>query len=88
MHLTQGDYQVFVAAHWKSREYDYDLTFYGKEKVNFKRIYTTKFPNSISEALTKLNLENGKRSALGHCNQFVLYHKESNLVLVTADNTS
>jgi hypothetical protein len=33
-------------------------------------------------------LETGKRSALGHCNQFVQHHKESNLVLVTADNTS
>jgi len=30
VNLTEGDYEVFVAGHWKSREYDYDLTFFGQ----------------------------------------------------------
>ncbi len=30
VNLVAGDYEVFVAAHWKSREYDYDLTFFGQ----------------------------------------------------------
>jgi hypothetical protein len=64
------------------------LTFFGQEKVHFKRHHTNTIPNKITEALTKLNLESGKRSSLGHCNQFIQHHKESNLVLVTADNTS
>lgn len=38
--------------------------------------------------MTKINLESGKRSSLGHCNQYIQHHKESNLVLITADNTS
>jgi hypothetical protein len=38
--------------------------------------------------LTRLNLETGKRSALGNCDQYIQHHKETNLVLVTADNTS
>ncbi len=88
VNLPAGDYEVFVAGHWKSREYDFDLTFFGQERVDFKRQYTSRWPNKITEALTKLNLETGKRSALGHCNQFIQHHKESNLVLVTADNTS
>lgn len=88
VNLTEGEYEVFVAGHWKSREYDYDLTFFGQEKVQFKRIYNSSFPNKIAEAFTKINLESGKRSSLGHCNQFIQHHKESNLILVTADNTS
>lgn len=86
--LVAGEYEVFVAGHWKSREYDFDLTFLGQDKIVFKRIYNSSFPNKIAEALTKLNLETGKRSALGHCNQYAQHHKESNLVLITADNTS
>lgn len=88
LNLTAGDYQVFVAGHWKSREYDFYLTFVGQEKVQFKRVYISGFPNKITEALTKINLDTGKRSALGYCNQYIQHHKESNLVLVTADNTS
>jgi hypothetical protein len=79
---------VFVAGHWKSRDYDFDLTFFGQDKISFKRVYNNTFPNKIAEALTKLNLETGKRSALGHVNQYIQHHRETNLVLVTADNTS
>ena len=88
VNLVAGEYEVFVAGHWKSKEYDFNLTFFGQEKITFKRVYNNGFPNKIAEALTKINLESGKRSALGHCNQFVQHHKESNLILVTADNTS
>jgi hypothetical protein len=88
VNLLAGEYEIFVAGHWKSREYDFDLTFFGQERVNFKRVYNNNFPNRITQALTKINLESGKRSALGHCNQFIQHHKESNLILVTADNTS
>ncbi len=38
--------------------------------------------------MTRLNLETGKRSSLGHVNQFIQHHKESNLVLITAENVS
>lgn len=54
--LSEGEYEVFVAGHWKSREYDYDLTFFGDEKIQFKRTYNSSFPNKIADALTKLNL--------------------------------
>lgn len=64
------------------------MTFFGQEKVDFKRLYNNTDPNRIIHSLTKLNLLTGKRSALGHCNQFIQHHKESNLILVTADNTS
>lgn len=30
VNLTAGEYEVFVAGHWKAKEYDYDLTFFGK----------------------------------------------------------
>lgn len=88
VNLTEGEYEVFVAGHWKAKEYDYDLTFFGKEKVSFKREYTSKFPNKIAEALTKLNVATGKSSSLGNVLQFVQHHKESNLVLITVDNST
>ena len=88
VNLTEGEYEVFVAGHWKAKEYDYDLTFFGKEKVYFKREYTSKFPNKISEALTKLNVATGKSSSIGNAVQYSQYHKESNLILITVDNSS
>lgn len=30
VNLLAGEYEVFVAGHWKSREYDFDLTFFGQ----------------------------------------------------------
>jgi hypothetical protein len=86
VNLTEGEYEVFVAGHWKGKEYDYNLTFFGQQKVTFKREYTSKFPNKISEALTKLNIGTGKSSSLGNVFQFVQHHKESNLILITVDN--
>ncbi len=71
VNLTEGEYEVFVAGHWKAKEYDYDLTFLGKEKVSFKREYTSKFPNKIAEALTKLNVSTGKSSSIGSALQFI-----------------
>lgn len=56
LNLPGGDYEVFIAGHWKSREYDYDLTFFGEEKIQFRRVYNSSFPNKIAESLTKLNL--------------------------------
>jgi len=51
------------------------LTFFGKEKVSFKREYTSKFPNKIAEALTKLNIVTGKYSASNNSVQYVQHHK-------------
>lgn len=75
VNLTAGEYEVFVVGHWRSKEYDYDLTFFGKEKVSFKREYTSKFPNKIAEALTKLNISTGQSSPLGGSIQFIQHHR-------------
>jgi len=56
--------------------------------VQFKREYTSKFPNKIAEALTKLNMFTGKLEVGGICSQHVQHHKETNLVLITAENES
>ena len=56
VNLVPGEYEAFVSWHWKSRDFDYYMSFYGQEKVEFKRIYTSEFPNKITESLTKLNL--------------------------------
>jgi hypothetical protein len=83
VNLAEGDYEFFVSGHWKANEYDYDLTFFGKDKVNFKKKYTSKFPNKIAEALTKLNVATGKSSSFRNVLQFVQHHKEINLVSIT-----
>lgn len=48
VNLMGGEYEVFVAGHWKSREYDFDLSFFGQELVSFKRVYNSSFPNKIA----------------------------------------
>lgn len=48
VNLVAGEYEVFVAGHWKSREYDFDLTFFGQERISFKRVYNNTFPNKIA----------------------------------------
>lgn len=88
VNLTAGEYTVFVAGHWKSREYDYDLTFFGQHSVQFRREYTSRFPNKITEALTKLNMLTGRLEVGSVCSQHVQHHKETNLVLVTVENES
>ncbi len=42
----------------------------------------------ISLGLQSYNLQYGKRSALGHVHQFISYHQQTNLVLVSVTNTS
>lgn len=34
------------------------------------------------------NLNYGKRSALGHCHQYIIYHQETNQIFITVENTS
>ena len=48
VNLVAGEYEVFVAGHWKSRDYDFDLTFFGQERILFTRVYNNTFPNKIA----------------------------------------
>lgn len=52
--------------------------------MEITKINHANFPNIIAEALTQLNLSNGKRSAKGNVDEYILYHEPSNLVLITA----
>lgn len=52
--------------------------------MEITKINHANFPNIIAEALTQLNLGNGKRSAKGNVDEYILYHEPSNLVLITA----
>lgn len=42
----------------------------------------------IKDCLEAVNLSNGKRSAKGHVDEHIMYHKDSNLVLITLTNVS
>jgi hypothetical protein len=78
-----------VAGNWRNQEYSYNLTFYGSERVDFERVYTSKLPNLISQSLESLNVTNGKRTDLNRTSvQYFYYHPESNLVILTVENTS
>lgn len=89
VNLAPGSYTVFVAGNWKHHEYSYNLTFYGSERVDFERVYTSKVPNLINQSLEALNVENGRRSDLNKTSaQYFYYHPESNLVILTVENTS
>lgn len=86
--MTPGEYQVFAFVNWTQQVYDFNLTFYGTKLLDLVKIPTIQDHNLISLGLQSYNLQNGKRSALGHVHQFVNYHEETNLVLITILNTS
>lgn len=89
MNLSPGIYTVFVSANWKHSEYAYNLTFYGSERIDFERIYNEKVPNLIGQSLESLNLQQGKRVDLNkNAAQYFLYQPDSNLIVLTVENTS
>ena len=78
-----------MAANWKHTEYSYNLTFYGSERVDFERVYTSKLPNLISQSLETLNVENGRRTDINKTSaQYLFYQHESNLIILSVENTS
>lgn len=64
------------------------MTVFGNHLVRFTKNSTQNFPNLISSLLQQVNLENGKRAAKGHVDEYLLYHEPSNLVLITDLNVS
>lgn len=40
----------------------------------------------IADSLTEVNLNEGKRSAKGNVDEYILYHEPTNLVLITANS--
>lgn len=57
--------------------------------MNFSRIYNEKDPNLIATGLEHVNVSQGKRTELSKTTaQYVSYHRESNCVLITVENTS
>ena len=53
VNLAPGSYNLYCIGQWGQDTYDYDLTFFGKQTVNFKRVYYHNFPNIIAEAFTE-----------------------------------
>jgi hypothetical protein len=51
VNLAPGNYTVFAAVNWKHEEHNFNLTFYGAERVDFSRVYNEKNPNHISASL-------------------------------------
>jgi len=89
VNLAAGTYTAFVSANWRHAEYAYNLTFYGSERVDFERVYTEKVPNLISQSLEEINVHNGKRTELNKNScQYFHYHPQSNLAILTVENTS
>lgn len=84
VNLTPGTYYLYCIGEWAQANYDYYLTVFANELVQFNKIYHSNFPNIIAEALTQENLSNGKRAAKGNVDEYILYHEPSNLVLITA----
>jgi hypothetical protein len=80
---------VFSAINWVGDDQSFNLTFYGSEKVDLSRVYTDKDPNTISQGLESWNVDNGRRSELSKtATQYFSYHRESNCILITVENTS
>lgn len=84
VNLTPGTYYLYAIGSWGEIHYDYDITLFANELVQFAKVHHFNFPNIIAEALTQECLSNGKRSAKGNVDEYILYHEPSNLVLITA----
>lgn len=78
-----------MAGSWKTGDQTFNLTFYGSEKVAFYRVYNERDPNLIGTGLGAVNVSQGKRTDLNKTTaQYLSYHRESNCVLITVENTS
>ena len=73
---------------WKGADHSFNLTFYGSEKVDFSRVHTDKEPNLIAQSLEDVNVNNGRKTDNKTSAQYFYYQRESNLLLITAENTS
>ena len=87
VNLEAGSYTVFVAINWKGADQTFNLTFYGSEKVDFSRIHTDKEPNLISQGLEAYNVNYGKKTDSKGSVQYSSYQRESNLILITLENS-
>ena len=87
MNLEAGSYTVFVAINWKGADQSFNLTFYGSERVDFSRIHTDKEPNLISQSLENYNVDNGRKTDSKGSVQYFSYQRESNLFLITLENS-
>jgi len=85
--LSPGEYTIHIIADWLDKEYDFFLTFYGCVKLDMKKVYTREFPKLLTQSLDKVSIENGQMSTRGNVNEYVLYHEDTNLIVVTAENT-
>lgn len=89
VNLTPGNYTVFSAINWVGEDHSFNLTFYGSEKIDFSRVYTDKEPSAVSQGLESYNVDNGKRTDLSKtAAQYFSYHRESNCIIITVENTS
>ncbi len=79
---------MFAFVNWNRYVYDFFLTFYGSKQVEFVKMSNLKNHNLISLGLQSENIQSGKRSALGHVHQYISYHQQTNLILITVVNTS
>ena len=80
---------MFVAISFKKEEHSFNLTAYASEKVDFCRVYTDKEPGLIGNALEQANVEHAKRNEISRTTaQYTSYHRESNCILITVENTS
>lgn len=78
-----------MAISWKQVDQSFNLSFYGSEKVDFSRVYTEKEPSQITQGLEALNLAEGKKTDPSKTSsQYFSYHKDSNCILITLENTA
>lgn len=87
--MPHGDYTVFVAVNWKNEEHNFNLSFYGSERIDFSRVYNEKNPTHIAHCLQSSNVFTGKRVETSKTStQYTSYQSDSNLILITVENTS
>ena len=87
LNLSAGLYAVYCIGWWGEKNYDYNLSISGNQKVEFAKSPTTRVPNLIQSCMESVNLMAGKRTSKGQTEERLMLHKDTNMLLLTLTNT-
>ncbi|CAM6002506.1 unnamed protein product, partial [Sphagnum balticum] len=87
---VRGDAQGFLSvSQWDERLFPIGAGYeYSPLRIIIEKINSDKTSTYINAGLEAVNLAQGNRTDVGKNGQYVLYHQDSNLLLVTVENIS
>jgi len=60
--LPPGEYVVFLTVNWVEKDYDFNISIYGTELVQFKRIYNKNNPSIVGSGVNTQAIREGPQT--------------------------